>query len=1194
MKNILIVLFLNLFLFSPGFSQTFQGTYTIGGSNPNYPSINAAVMALKAGVVVANTEFLIRPGTYNEQVSIPVIPGAGETSTVTFRSSTGKASDVIISSNKSGTTSHHTLQLNACSHIIVEDITVINTSSASASGIHITSENTSAEFNTIRDCVVVMDTVSTNQNLFGITVSGITINTTGINNACNYNTIENNFIKGGSSGIQVYASFFSVKSDNLIRNNVIRETYLYGIETRTTVNTVVSGNRVRMRDVPRSECFGLYFYYDANSLYCNNMVEGGFAKATDGAGIYLYFPLNNTRLYHNSVYYESASAFGAAFQYNGWQNCEIANNIFYNAGEGYAFYSQNNIYQDVCLSDYNNLYTNGDYIGYWKTNQATLQDFRTASAKEANSISVYPDFISPVNLHTFNPLMNNKGTLKLDVPEDFEGDTRSTTAPDIGADEYTPWNIDVALTGISISGIPSVKDSNMVSILMQNKGASSLKDSVFYVSYSYDGGISWSPPEMVKPAGLLTPYSTETYNFKTPWSIAKPGMFTLSVRINPPGLPVDLNKLNDTASTAVCVGLGGVYSVGGASSDFLKLNDAVKLLSCGGVSAPVVLNLQPGIYEEKIRIDEIAGASDMNRITIRSVTGKASDVTIIAAGSDLTTDHHVIRLNGADYVTLENLTIINTSSGPFVSGVHLTNGADYNTITGCTIRLDSILDDNRYRLCIVTSSPADIFGIGNNANYTTITNNLLDGGSYGMRLCGLSSAHTQGNRVTGNRITNSTFIGIRTYLDDVEEISGNTLIQKAESSILSYGIYVGYSNSNLRITNNYITNPGYLGIIVDYSIPSETALIANNMIAGGFKDTSLMARGIYLFNSGFMKVAHNSVLMDRENSAAFSLGGANSSDIMVYNNIFYNAAKGYAYHTDNLPAVIASDFNDLYSDSTLAFIEEDRATLEDLQAASAMEQNSVSVNPAFFTPLDLHLKNAQLDGKGFYLPDIFLDIDGDVRNTSVPDIGADEFTMELSPNASLLEILSPANNSTIENSAPVSIRIKNSGSIDLSGFKLAYTVNGSGAVEESFNGTLLPGTSEDFTFQQAFEPSLNNTYTICAEVIIPNDSVVADNKKCITVQYLQTGIQNHMLIAGEVYPNPAGNLLYIPVSVQGHEEVNAELYDLYGKKCYSFRFDISGKSGILQLNLPALPSAVYQLKLVTSGHTILKKVLIKN
>jgi len=69
--------------------------------------------------------------------------------------------------------------------------------------------------------------------------------------------------------------------------------------------------------------------------------------------------------------------------------------------------------------------------------------------------------------------------------------------------------------------------------------------------------------------------------------------------------------------------------------------------------------------------------------------------------------------------------------------------------------------------------------------------------------------------------------------------------------------------------------------------------------------------------------------------------------------------------------------------------------LADWQTEAAQDLNSISVTPVFVSSTDLHIvpdSNMTLDNLGKPIADVGPDIDGDIRSTSTPDMGADEFT----------------------------------------------------------------------------------------------------------------------------------------------------------------------------------------------------------
>jgi hypothetical protein len=68
-----------------------------------------------------------------------------------------------------------------------------------------------------------------------------------------------------------------------------------------------------------------------------------------------------------------------------------------------------------------------------------LANIQTATAQDANSISVAPVFISATDLHLVpgsNCGLHRRGTPIATVSVDIDNETRSATNPDMGADEY--------------------------------------------------------------------------------------------------------------------------------------------------------------------------------------------------------------------------------------------------------------------------------------------------------------------------------------------------------------------------------------------------------------------------------------------------------------------------------------------------------------------------------------------------------------------------------------------------------------------------------------------------------------------------------------------------------------------------------------------------------------------------------------
>ena len=130
----------------------------------------------------------------------------------------------------------------------------------------------------------------------------------------------------------------------------------------------------------------------------------------------------------------------------------IKNNIFVNVGGGYAFEASSAARRHYFTADYNNFYASATTP--FGSGSSTLSAWQTASSQDANSVWGDPLFASANDLHVQGSSPNNAGTA-LGVLTDIDGDTRSTTTPDMGADEYAP------LTCFGVSGLGAANISDV-------------------------------------------------------------------------------------------------------------------------------------------------------------------------------------------------------------------------------------------------------------------------------------------------------------------------------------------------------------------------------------------------------------------------------------------------------------------------------------------------------------------------------------------------------------------------------------------------------------------------------------------------------------------------------------------------------------------------------------------------------------
>lgn len=975
---------LSFFFISTCYAQLpLSGTYTIGGTAPSYPTITAAVADLNAKGVSAKVTFNIRKGIYAERFQIKDIIGASAANTVTFQSESGKAEDVLITSAGGGTVSNcYTIQLRASKHIILNKLTVANTHPDYAIGIHLATEvNEVCEMDVVSNCIIELNATSTSVHLYGIATSDPEIQTTSAGTYTN-NTFENNKINGGYYGIYNFIqSTLTTNTQTTIRNNVITGTYHCGIHLRYAIDFQVHQNTVIMRSVQavRTAAYGIYSHQTGGGVIANNVVIADFTNTTEGWGIWMGGGLysNPVRLYFNTVKILGDNSSSSAYNTELLIPSSLRNNIFCNYAGGYAVKSSSIAsYTDA---NYNNLYSNGAYLSSVSSSENTdLAAHRASSDQDANSISVDPKFLDTDDYHLLDAALDGKGEAVVGITIDRENDTRAAL-PDIGADEFSIPSIDLALRGAVLNpsaGNPALKT---VTIKLRNEGTSSLANKTASFSFSTDGGTTWSTPETYTIQGLETLLSVEYYTFTTTASFSQPGKHSFCVRINTPGITSDAENSNDSYCTDYCnPDIKSLFTIGSTGSDFTSLTEAISFftdLTCG-IGGPVVVNIQPGIYEEKVTIPPIKGTSPLSTLTFQSVTGDFNDVTIQDTASTDSIQSAIIVLNGSQYIRFNGITFKNASETDG-AGILLSNGALENKIEYCRILLDSMESANQ-----VTG-----VSIKSNSKNNTLTGNMIRGGSTGIEV--LLSDNGGETHLVGNTIEKCRLKGIGIDGSSAAEVSGNRITFSGGNSN-STGIHLFSVTERFVVNANLVLNSKN-GIVIENSMLSESGLISNNMISETAQ-ASVSRQGIALTGSDRIHIIHNSVYIGSDGlQPSKGLRSTATSNLLLLNNLFYNAGGDYAYSIDEQININESNYNYLYSTGPFVADMEGDKNFSDLQSVG-LETNSFTGGFTFWNAADLHNPAMGLNGKGLYDPSVPLDFDGQPRDTITPDIGADEFS----------------------------------------------------------------------------------------------------------------------------------------------------------------------------------------------------------
>jgi parallel beta-helix repeat protein len=1118
-----------------------SGSYTIGGASPDYPTFNDAVNAMKRGGICGQVIFNVRNGTYQEQVRIPKILGADTINSIIFQSESMDSTKVNLFSNANTSAAYYTVRLDSAVGITFRYLTITTASPTYGRVFEIL--NGSKYIRLTNNIIDGYATSSTGDNLACIYSYANSSNN-------HYNEYLNNKINNGSFGIYLYGYSSGVYDNKtIIRGNVMESPYYMGIYVQYTdsikiernqitmdaytwsyglyMNNCVKGFRVYGNYINQpSYYYGVYMYNcDGTStnrgLFANNMVYVG----SDGSVIGVYFDvIDYADIYHNNINIVAANTGTYAAYFSGGSNLRVVNNVFRHGGTGYAYYTGST--GNITQSDYNSYYSGGTNLAYWGGNRTTLAALKSANAKDASSISIDPDYVSNTDLHVRETDLNEAALKITSITEDFDGEVRDSIKPDIGADEFKiPAKDDAGISAYVGPVAPFAAGSQNVVVKIKNFGSDSLKSAT--INWNMNG-TSQSPFSWT--GGLKTGQEA-TVTIGT-YSFTAGIQYILDAWTTSPNGQSDTINYNDTMhKNKIYSALDGNYTIGGTLPDFNTFATAVEALHIGGVIDTVNFLVRNGTYTEQVLINAYPGSAPYRPVTFTSQSGDSSKV-ILQYNSDYS-NNYIFQLNGADYVTVSRMTLQQLSN--YYGYLFVVN----NVSVGATLSNCAIKGYNNYYYYYYYS--AGVYSSADKDDSLTIRNNQFSNLYYGILIYGGGSSvsnYESGLRITDNAMSNIFGYGVYLYYFKAPVISGNIINSYASSG--SYLIYTGNTSDKLEISYNklYAAYNYASGIYVVNHVGSSTlkGAMFNNFIA---LNSAGGTYGIYSYNNSYLNFYFNSVNMygSSTSSRALYIDGGNNLDMR--NNILSNPGGGYSiFH--NAASVSQSDYNDLYTSGTnLGYYGgANRTNLAAWKSATSKDANSKSVDPIFNSNTDLHTNLINLDSAATPISGITDDIDRDTRNTTKPDIGADEFN-SLPNNLSIVSIISPLTGCTLD-SQILTVRVYNYGSNGQKDFPVKYNVNGGTVVSETFTDSLAPGANANYSFATKIDMSAYGTYNIVSWCDLSTEQFrYNDTVKGGVINYQQPVVVSSMI------PADSTKNLNFPISLSWSPSMGATMYDVF-------------------------------------------------
>lgn len=433
-------------------------------------------------------------------------------------------------------------------------------------------------------------------------------------------------------------------------------------------------------------------------------------------------------------------------------------------------------------------------------------------------------------------------------------------------------------------------------------------------------------------------------------------------------------------------------------------------LNRADLSSSTILIIKPNIGKKpqiKIKNCSVDGPNQFSGIGLINTSFVVIDGSNTENGNtidleinllDTINGRRIINIYGnCDNITIKNVLIkyhklVDSNSltyGIFVEGIYSYGGTDslliFNTIIGDSMNPPSI--------AINIDGNSDITRIKN----IYIKNNIIYSNRVGINIdeFGIQGTYTE---ISGNRIYSLTNLGtINGYRFGIlfDSFGGvidihNNKFQNFRSLMNDRGIKILHFMLNYGISSVNIYNNFFGGDLVNSGVG----------LPQSFDIISINSNGA-LINIWFNTFVINELITNTESEiTCVKQIGNGSNRIDCKNNIFLlkaNHPKAYAIYKSGWLLSFTSDHNAFFVSDTLSFLgfwDTPIKTLEQWRIVSGQDYNSLIEEPSFVSELDFHIPDGtitNLESAGTPIQYVKFDIDGQIRDTLVPDIGADEF-----------------------------------------------------------------------------------------------------------------------------------------------------------------------------------------------------------
>jgi len=853
---------------------------------------------------------------------------------------------------------------------------------------------------------------------------------------------------------------------------------------------IANGNEIRIRSIPypsgsRRRVYGLnispYLKQDipeSDFLISNNMISVlGDSSNNELAGLTVNSV--NAKIYFNSINVKTkggvySSALNISQDNNDSTEIALWNNAISCKGEFPAI-RFNSSTPPRLNADYNNYDVDGIYLydgGVRFRGIDRLKDIQDSMGNEVHSWERDPLFTNDSNLHTASKELNHAGFRLAEVIRDIDGDYRDTVrAPDIGADEYVTFRNDVRI--ISADYLGRCPDTQSVYVRFINEGEDTLTE--LHLSWEIKRGTSrWSRLKSKYWQGNEAYGDSFTVEIGQVF-LAADSLVKLRFTIDSVNRGIDsLNNMNLLTTDSFTTALPALVKVGGSGGDYSSLNSAIDALHFRGVCHPTRFEIAGGEYYEYDSIGIVHGSSKINSIKFVKDPSSTSPVRIIS-NWDSSKVKYVLKLQDVNYMSFDSMTFV--ADGTIPRSIFL--------LKGRTSRINITNDSLICPLDRVWSQTGLIFGgidEKDSVKHLLVQNNYFKGPHTGVFMWDYGNSFYPDSI----RILDNEFHGFLRALDlaqlDGLEVRRNRIKVDSFTWTQTIGIWVRYCYDGIFDANDIDISGEVqlIGIWFDNrgNLQRDRMLqIVNNTISiNDYVRGNGSSHGMIFDYVDSAQIAHNSVNLASQDTfgaaVTFGLYSKWPSTIYHYNNSYKSQGRARVLQmwSDSI-SIFLSDNNNYSSNLSKYFkINNKVMDLAGVQSVEKMDSNSVTVDPDYFDFYDLHTNSPYLDNAGRALtPSVPHDMDGDLRPSAQPSIGADEYVYY----ALDLDVLDIYPKTYCSGNSDVYLQVKNTGEDTIkamniswqnetafSGNEVDYNSNWSGAMMPGDSGTIYLGTTK--------------------------------------------------------------------------------------------------------------------------------------